>query len=415
MFNIVYDLHCMGSLPCWVAWDAYYFCLKPRSQLSINRAVAARFLLDAYFARSVGRRPIFLTLNKGVNLPSGHLTIVVGRLFGHRPISSSNDQIWILKWPNFRPMSRRCPGGDCQALAEIVGTPGGHHWESCRVLLIFFNQSVGSIACYINRQVRTLNPINHCNQRCHGTLDPQQQIVIKMLWYQWGIVCKQSNVQLALLNFSLCYEWFNFYNPLLFSLHPTSLSKWKSQLIILTCPAMIQRSPGRCLQVAMGSPLSDFPCLGCRQITPGSPSGVPTENGGCPCGRLWVFFRQLHPKFPQVAERRPAGDWAAPCGTPADELIYVTSADHPAKFNCELKFSGRRRMSKGWALQECLFGRRPPRFFPDLMQKLPRGDPTIDFSLLGRQLKLYSKPKYMSHDIWNSMPVNRVNSQSDSH
>ena len=27
------------------------------------------------------------------------------------------------------------------------------------------------------------------------------------------------------------------------------------------------------------------------------------------------------------------------------------------------------------------------RFLPDLMQKSPRGDPTIDFSLLGRQLK----------------------------
>ena len=196
--------------------------LKPRSQLNINRAVAARFfaefLPDAYFLRSVGRRPIFLTLNKVVNSPSGHLTITAGRLFSHWPISSSNDQIF-----------GRCPAG---VQAAIVHTPGGHRWESCRVLLLFFNQSVGSIACYVNRQVGTLNTINHCNQRCHGTLDPQQQIVIKMLWYQWGIVCKQSNVQIALLNFSLCYEWFNFYNLLLFSLHPTSLSKWKSQLII---------------------------------------------------------------------------------------------------------------------------------------------------------------------------------------
>ena len=246
--------------------------------------------------------------------------------------------------------------------AAIVRTPGGHRWESCRVLLIFFTQSVGSIACYVNRQVGTLNAINHCNQRCHRTLDPQQQIVIKMLWYQWGIVCKQSNVQIALLNFSLCYEWFNFYNPLLFSLHPTSLSKWKSQLIILTCPAMIQRSPSGRLQVAVRSPLGDFPCLGCQQITPGSPSGVPTENGGCLCGRLWVFFCQLHPKFPRVAERRLAGDWAASRRTPADELICVTSADHPAKFNCKLKCSGRCQMTKGWALQECLFGRRPPDF-----------------------------------------------------
>ena len=61
-------------------------------------------------------------------------------------------------------------------------------------LLIFFNQTVGSIACYVTRPVGTLNAINHCNQRCLGNSDPQQQIVIKMLWYQWGIVCKQSNV-----------------------------------------------------------------------------------------------------------------------------------------------------------------------------------------------------------------------------
>ena len=175
-------------------------------------------------------------------------------------------------------------------------------------------------------------------------------------------MCKQSNVQIALLNVSLYYEWFSFYNLLLFSLHPTSLSKWKSQLIILLCPAMIQRSPSGRLQVAVRSPLGDFPCLSCRQITPGSLSGIPTENGGSPCGRLWVFFCQLHPKFPRVAERRPAGDLAASRGTPADELIWVTSADHPAKFNCELKWPGRRQMSKGWAFQECLFGRQPPDF-----------------------------------------------------
>ena len=214
------------------------------------------------------------------------------------------------------------------------------------------------------RQVGTLNTMNRVYQRCHGTPDPQQQIVIKMLWYQWGIVCKQSNVQTALLNFSLYYEWFNFYNTLLFSLHPTSLSKWKSRLIILMCRAMIQRSPSRRLQVAYQTPLGDFPCLGCRQITPGSPSGVPTENGGSLFGHLWVFFRQLHLKFPWVAERRPAGDREASRRTPADELISYTSADHLPNFSCELKCSGRRPMSQGWALQECLFARWSPDFSP---------------------------------------------------
>ena len=137
--------------------------------------------------------------------------------------------------------------------------------------------------------------INHSNQRCHGTPDPQQQILIKILWYQWGIVCKQSNVQIALLNFSVYYEWFNFYNPLLFSLHPTSLSKWKSQLMILPCRAMIQRSPNGRLQVAQQTPLGDFPCLGCRQITPGWSSGRRTADlRSAACG----FFPPITPQIP---------------------------------------------------------------------------------------------------------------------
>ena len=95
------------------------------------------------------------------------------------------------------------------------------------------------------------------------------------------------------------------------------------------------------------------------------------------------FFLQLHPKFLPVAERRPAGDWAASRRTPADELICVTSANHPAKFNCELKCLGRRQMNEG-----VLVRAGASRFLPDLMQKSPRSDPTINFSLLGWQLKL---------------------------
>ena len=45
------------------------------------------------------------------------------------------------------------------------------------------------------------------NQRCLGISDPQQQIVIKMLWYQWGIVCKQTWVS----------EWVSVYMWWLFS------------------------------------------------------------------------------------------------------------------------------------------------------------------------------------------------------
>ena len=146
-------------------------------------------------------------------------------------------------------------------------------------LLIFFNQSVGSIACYFTRQIGTLNAINHPNQRCHGTSDPQQQIVIKMLWYQWGIVCKQSNVQIVLLN-----------NPLLFSLHPTSLSEWKPQLIILTCPAMIQRWS----------------------------SGLPADTVG------WFSMSRLPADHPWVTVRHPDGDRRISVRPPVGFFLPIT-------------------------------------------------------------------------------------------
>ena len=67
--------------------------IKPTSQENINPAMLARFLLDAYFARSVARRPIFLTLNN-VKSPSGRQTAGAGRLFSHRLILSANDKIF---------------------------------------------------------------------------------------------------------------------------------------------------------------------------------------------------------------------------------------------------------------------------------------------------------------------------------
>ena len=121
---------------------------------------------------------------------------------------------------------------------------------------------------------------------------------------------------------------------------------------------MIQQSPSGRLQVAQQTPLGDFPCLGCQQITPGSLSGIPTENGGSPFGSLWVFFPPITPQIP-TGYRAEAG--RRPAGVPrAYELIWWTSVDHPPNFNCELKCSGCHPTSKGWALQECLFVRRPP-------------------------------------------------------
>ena len=90
-----------------------------------------------------------------------------------------------------------------------------------------------------------------------------------------------------------------------------------------------------------------------RQMIERSPTGVRTASRRCPFGR--------HNKIPD------GGPWAAVRWPPGGrqetyEWIFVTSADHPANFNCELKCSGHRLMTWGWALQECLFGRPPPDF-----------------------------------------------------
>ena len=107
-------------------------------------SILAGFWPDCYFSRSVGRCPIFLTLNKVVNLPSGHLTIVAGRLFGHRPISSSNDQI-VGRCP---AGARRSPAGHRRDIDQQFGhlrmksadgrtvsrrRSSGDHWVSLRL------------------------------------------------------------------------------------------------------------------------------------------------------------------------------------------------------------------------------------------------------------------------------------------
>ena len=84
----------------------------------INRAVIRGFFTDAYFSRSAAHRLTFLTLNQVVKSASGRLKAAVGRLFGHRSISSGNDQIF-----------GRCPA---DAPPTIVRRPTGDRLGSCR-------------------------------------------------------------------------------------------------------------------------------------------------------------------------------------------------------------------------------------------------------------------------------------------
>ena len=144
-------------------------------------------------------------------------------------------------------------------------------------------------------------------------------------------------------------------------------------------PAVSQRTPagGRGLTVrwlSMSRLPADHPWVTVRH-----PDGERRMSVRPPV----FFFRQLHPKFPRVAERKPAGDWAASHRMPAEELICVTSADHPAKFNCELQCSGCRRMSKGWALA-CSGGGCP--IFAGFDAKVAAWRSDDWFSLLGRHL-----------------------------
>ena len=80
-----------------------------------------------------------------------------------------------------------------------------------------------------------------------------------------------------------------------------------------------------------------------------------------------------------VIGRQPAGD------LPTSDFAW-TSADHPPNFNSELKCLGRHPTSKGWALQECLFGWRRPDFCWIWGKSPPRDHRAMDFSQLGWQL-----------------------------
>ena len=91
-------------------------------------------------------------------------------------------------------------------------------------------------------------------------------------------------------------------------------------------------------------------------------SGHPQASVRRPGGDRAVYIWPAEQKFWTVAHGLPCSDQQAAGRRLTDEWIFVTSADHPAKFNCELKWLGHCRMSKGWALQECLFGRRQPDF-----------------------------------------------------
>ena len=89
--------------------------------------------------------------------------------------------------------------------------------------------------------------------------------------------------------------------------------------------------------------------------------GIPAVTGR-PSGDRVVYVWLAELKFRTVAHGPPCRDRQAADRRPTDEWIFVTSADHQAKFNWELKWLGHRPMSKGWALQECLFRWRPPDF-----------------------------------------------------
>ena len=120
------------------------------SQLNINPAAATGFLPDCYFSRSIGRRPIFLTLNKVINSPSGHLTITAGRLFSRQPILSSNDQLFD-RYPAGTPCrSRQRRSSGLPAVTS--GSPVDHCRTAMNATNIF--QQISGQHCLLCRPVR---------------------------------------------------------------------------------------------------------------------------------------------------------------------------------------------------------------------------------------------------------------------
>ena len=176
------------------------------------------------------------------------------------------------------------------------------------------------------------------------------------------------------------YEWFNFYNPLLFSLHPNSLFKWKSQLIILTCPAVPRWTPagGRAVTVrwlSLSRLPADHPWVTVRS---------PCDHRGIiprwPGGDRPIFWQYFPKKNRTVARRSPPDVWRRPGGRRQMAKLLQESADHPANFNCKLNLPDRRRMHA----QGVLNRRMAVGFLQDSSQGSPHCDPAIAFARLWR-------------------------------
>ena len=108
------------------------------------------------------------------------------------------------------------------------------------------------------------------------------------------------------------------FRPLLFSLHPTSLTSLQLEITAdidaLVTQQQMSGNPSGNPRVTQGTPSGEFPCLGHRYITAGSPGGVPAHQWQSPDHHADAF--QFYVKFLKIS-RRPAILHAAFCQTPA--------------------------------------------------------------------------------------------------
>ena len=112
----------------WMYWNricTQVHSLKPTSQYNVNRAVTAQFLPDLQFCTSVGRRPIFMTLNRSDNWVSDLLPITGGQPV-RWPAGVSR------KWPFFPGSVLRPPPG---LLPMTAGSPADL-WPMSTIRLI---------------------------------------------------------------------------------------------------------------------------------------------------------------------------------------------------------------------------------------------------------------------------------------
>ena len=139
-----------------------------------------------------------------------------------------------------------------------------------------------------------------------------------------------------------------------------SLSNWKSQLILMRPsddPAISEGTPRGCRQVTQQTLSGDFPCLGCQQITAGSPAGAPPSScqriavlHSATCGIFMAIGSKILDRVQWETEQVPTGLPQITCQSVKSNKKRMEARQSPSNFNSKLKSTGRRPLTHGRVL-----------------------------------------------------------------